>query len=271
MTERKFLVNGLRLNCVDYGGAGNPPLLFIHGGSAHGHWWDFVGPQFIDRFHALALDLRGHGDSEWPAEWEYGTRHYIADLDDLISNWGLGAPVMVGHSMGGHNVLVYASMFPEKLRAIVAIDSPADYPERAVDFLRGISERPPKRFKDLEEAIANFRVLPRETMAKPHILRHAASHTFRKTPEGDWIHKLDRRTTIREPINLGEELAKITCPALYVKVLKSPFPTMEQVKAMVAMMPQGKLALLPDSYHHAMFDNPAGLNAILKEFLDGVS
>jgi pimeloyl-ACP methyl ester carboxylesterase len=271
MTERKFHVNGLRLNCVDYGGEGNPPLLFIHGGSAHGHWWDFIGPNFIDRFHALAIDLRGHGDSEWTTEWEYGTRHYIADLDDLIDNWGFGAPVLVGHSMGGHNVLVYASMYPEKLRAMVAIDSPSDYPERAVDFLRGISERPGKRFKSLEEAIANFRVLPRETMARPEILRHAASHTFRQTPEGEWIHKLDRRTTIREPINLGSDLSKITCPALYVKVLKSPFPTMDQVKAMVAMMPQGKLAVLPDSYHHAMFDNPAGLNAILKEFLRDIN
>ena len=267
MTERKFFVNGLNLNCVDYGGDGNPPLLFIHGGSAHGHWWDFIGPQFVDRFHPLAIDLRGHGDSDWTAEWEYGTRHYIADLDALIDGWGLGAPVLVGHSMGGHNVMVYASQHPQKLRAMVAIDSPSDYPDRAVDFLRGISERPAKRFKSLDEAIANFRMIPRETLAHPEVLRHAASHTFRRTPDGDWIHKLDRRTTIREPINLGGDLKNITCPALYVKVLKSPFPTLEQTKAMVAMMPRGKLATLADSYHHAMFDNPAGLTAILSEFL----
>ena len=171
MTERKFIVNGLTLNCVDYGSEGKPPILFIHGGSAHGHWWDFVGPHFTDRFHALAIDLRGHGDSEWPAEWEYGTRHYIADLDDLIDNWGLGAPVLVGHSMGGHNVMVYASRHPEKLRAMVAIDSPADYPERAVGCLRGFSERPGKRFKSLEEAMANFRMLPRETLATKEVLR----------------------------------------------------------------------------------------------------
>jgi len=217
------------------------------------------------------MDLRGHGDSEWPEEWEYGTRHYIADLDVLIDTWGLGAPVLVGHSMGGHNVMVYASRHPEKLRAMVAIDSPADYPERAVEMLRSFSERPGKRFKSLEEAKANFRMLPRETLATREVLQHAAHHTFRQTPEGDWIHKIDRRTTIREPINLGSDLAKITCPALYVKVLKSPFPTLEQAQRMVAMMPRGKLAVLPDSYHHAMFDNPAGLVAILKEFLRDIN
>ena len=85
------------------------------------------------------------------------------------------------------------------------------------------------------------------------------------------MHKLDRRTTIREPINLGGDLANITCPALYVKVEKSPFPTLEQTKKMVAMMPHGKLAVLPDSYHHAMFDNPAGLTAILKDFLRDIT
>ncbi|HVA80698.1 MAG TPA: alpha/beta hydrolase [Candidatus Binataceae bacterium] len=271
MTERKFIVNGLRLNCVDYGGAGKPPLLFIHGGSAHGHWWDFVGPHFADRFHALAIDLRGHGDSEWPEQWEYGTRHYVADLDDLIDNWGLGAPVLVGHSMGGHNAMVYASRYPEKLRAMVAIDSPADYPERAVEMLHGFSERPGKRFKSLAEAIANFRLLPRETLATPEVLRHAARYTFRQTPEGEWIHKIDRRATIREPINLGSDLGKITCPALYVKALKSPFPTVEQAQKIAAMMPRGQFAALPDSYHHAMFDNPAGLIAILNEFLRGIN
>ena len=52
-----------------------------------------------------------------------------------------------------------------------------------------------------------------------------------------------------------------------MKVLKSPFPTLEQAQKMVAKMPRGKLAVLPDSYHHAMFDNPSGLVAILKEFL----
>jgi len=267
MTERKFLVNGLQLNCVDYGTEGKPPILFIHGGSAHGHWWDFVGPHFADDFHALAMDLRGHGDSEWPDEWAYGTRHYIADMDDLIDSWGLGAPVLVGHSMGGHNVMAYAAEHPEKLRAMIAIDAPADYPARAVEMLRKFSERPGRRFKSIEEAMASFKMVPRETLAKPEVLAHGARHTFKQTPEGEWIHKLDRRTTIREPINLGDDLAKITCPALYVKVLKSVFPTVEQSQAMVAMMPQGKHAVLEDSYHHAMFDNPDGLAAILKDFL----
>src|ERR1700748_2952052 len=90
--------DGLRLNCLDYGGAGLPPLLFLHGGSAHAHWWDFVAPAFTDSFHVMALDQRGHGDSPWLREWAYGTRHYIADVSRIITEWKFGPPILVGHS-----------------------------------------------------------------------------------------------------------------------------------------------------------------------------
>src|SRR3984893_11269187 len=125
---RKFKGAGIELNCVDYGGEGRPPMLLVHGGAAHARWWDFVAPALTGRFHVMALDQRGHGDSPWTREWAYGTRHYIADLHQIISAWEFGPPILVGHSMGGHNVLVYAGTYSETVRAIAAIDSPATYP-----------------------------------------------------------------------------------------------------------------------------------------------
>src|SRR5229473_3190042 len=116
-THQFAAADGLTLSCVDYGGAGRTPLLFVHGGSAHAHWWDFVGPAFTDRFHVLALDQRGHGESPWTAEWTYGTRQYVADLTAIIDGWGQGAPILVGHSMGGHTVLCYAGAHSASLRA----------------------------------------------------------------------------------------------------------------------------------------------------------
>jgi pimeloyl-ACP methyl ester carboxylesterase len=72
--------DGNVLTGVDYGGAGRPPVLLIHGGAAHARWWDFVAPALVNSHHVIALDQRGHGDSEWTREWGYGTRHYVADL-----------------------------------------------------------------------------------------------------------------------------------------------------------------------------------------------
>ncbi len=267
MNRRQFKANGLTLNCLDYGGEGKPPLLMVHGGSAHAHWWDFVAPHFSGRFHALALDMRGHGESEWAPQWAYGTRHYVADLENLIDTWGLGAPVLVGHSMGGHTVLAYATRHPEKLRAMAAIDSPTGYSKMAVDFLRGVAARPSRRFASLEEAVEKFSMLPRETLAKKDILDHVARHTFKQDQDGAWIHKMDRRTMIRDPIDLWHELANITCPALIVKVVRSPVLDREIARKVVAMMPRGRLAEIDDSYHHVTFDNPAALVAALEDFL----
>jgi pimeloyl-ACP methyl ester carboxylesterase len=65
---RKFKGAGIELNCVDYGGEGRPPMFLVHGGAAHARWWDFVAPALTGRFHVLALDQRGHGDSPWSTQ-----------------------------------------------------------------------------------------------------------------------------------------------------------------------------------------------------------
>jgi esterase len=270
MKEHRFRANGLTLNCLDYGGDGKSPLLFLHGGSAHAHWWDFVAPAFIGDFHVLALDQRGHGESEWADEWAYGSRHYVSDLDQVIDAWGFGAPILVGHSMGAHNVLAYAVEHSDKLRAIVALDPPPDYTERALEFLQSVAQKPARQFESLEQAAQNFKVLPRETLATKEILEHVARRSFKQHADGAWMHKLDRRTMIREPSQVWKSLPRIACPALIVKITRSPLLDREVAKKMVEQLPHGRLAEIDDSYHHVMLDNPAGLTEVLREFLDGL-
>jgi esterase len=265
---RRFIANGLTLNCLDYGGEDKRPLLFLHGGSAHAHWWDFVAPAFVADFHALALDQRGHGDSEWADEWAYGSRHYVSDLDQVIDGWGLGAPILVGHSMGAHNVLAFAADHSKKLRAIVALDPPPDYTEQAVEFLQSIAEKPARRFESLDDAVRNFKVLPRETLAKKEILECVARRSFKRLEDESWIHKIDRRTMVREPSRVWKSLHRIACPALIVKITKSPLLDREVAKKMVAQFPKGRLAEVDDSYHHVMLDNPAGLIEVIRTFVN---
>ncbi|MGH7924367.1 MAG: alpha/beta fold hydrolase [Candidatus Binatus sp.] len=267
MKAHRFVANGLELNCLDYGGGGKPPMLFVHGGSAHAHWWDFVAPAFVGDFHVLALDQRGHGESEWADEWAYGSRHYVSDLDQVIDGWGFGAPILIGHSMGAHNVLAYAAEHSDKLRAIVALDPPPDYTERAVEFLQSIARKPSRRYESLDEAARNFRVLPRETLARKEILEHVALHSFKQLDDGAWTHKLDRRTMIREPSQVWKSLHRIKCPALIVKITKSPLLDLEVARKMVAQLADARLAEVDHSYHHVMLDNPMQLIEVIKDFV----
>ena len=268
MKTHRFKANGLELNCLDYGGDGKPSMLFLHGGSAHAHWWDFVAPAFVDHFHALALDQRGHGDSEWADEWAYGSRHYVSDLDQVIDEWRLGAPILIGHSMGAHNVLAYAIEHSEKLRALIALDPPPDYPEQAIEYLQSIAQKPARRFESLDEAARSFKVLPRETLAKKEILEHVARRSFSQKDDGTWIHKIDRRTMIREPSRVWNSLHRIICPALIVKISKSPLLDREVARKMVAEFPNARLAEVDDSYHHVMLDNPTALIEVIRVFVN---
>lgn len=268
-THRFRATDGLTLNCLDYGGAGKPPILFVHGGSAHAHWWDFTAPALVDRFHVLALDQRGHGDSPWTSEWGYGTRHYVADLYAIITGWDFGPPVLIGHSMGGHNAMVYAGMHGETLRAVAAIDSPATYPSFAVRNLREMAERPGRRFDSLMQACASFRTIPGDTIAKPEVMRHVALHSFREDSDGKWVHKMDRRTMMREPIDAMPLLERIQRPALFARAAKSVLKE-EHAQTMAAAMPYGRLTVVPDSHHHVLLDNPDGLAAALSEFLASI-
>jgi pimeloyl-ACP methyl ester carboxylesterase len=271
ITTRQFTASeGLTLTCLDYGGTGHRPLLFVHGGSAHARWWDFMAPALTDRFHVLALDQRGHGDSPWTAEWSYGTRQYVADLEAIISGWNLGAPVLVGHSMGGHTVLSYAGLHSGQLHAMVVIDAPAGYPTEAVAALREMAERPSRPFATLEEAISKFRTNPPQNNARPEILQHVARHSFRQDPNGGWIHKMDRRTLIREPISASKNLPQITCPSLYIRAGSSVIPQ-EVGEKIAAAIPNCRYAVVENSYHHVMIDNPHGLIDELNPFLNTLS
>src|SRR5437016_11908667 len=63
--SRVVRVGTLGLHYLEWGSADHPPLLFLHGGSAHPPWFDVVPPAFADRYHVVSLDPRAHGESEW--------------------------------------------------------------------------------------------------------------------------------------------------------------------------------------------------------------
>lgn len=265
--DRFINVNGLRLHYLEWGAEGKPPFIMLHGGSAYAHWWDLVAPAFANDFRVIALDQRGHGDSQHADPPAYATRHYLADLHAFVSALGLRKPVLMGHSMGGHNSLIYATQHASELAALILVDTDATYPERAVEFLHKLGEKPAKIFDSFAEAISRFQLLPRETLISPEKLRALASFAFRELPDGKWTSKLDRKTLFREPIDGRPFLPQITCPTLIVRAQHTPVLSMEKLERLVNPLPNGRWVEVPDTNHHVMLDNPDGLVKVVKEFL----
>lgn len=270
--QDKFItVNNLRLHYLDWGADGKPPFIMLHGGSAYAHWWDFVAPAFAEDFHVIALDQRGHGESQHADPPAYSTRHYLADLQAFINTLGLSKPVLMGHSMGGHNSIIYATEHASELSALILVDTDASYPPAAVEFLRKLGEKPAKIFDSLVEAVSRFQLLPRETFISTEKLRHLASFAFRELPDGKWTAKLDRRTLFRDPVDGRPLLGQITCPTLIVRAQNTPLLSLEKINRLMSALPNGRWIEVPDTHHHVMLDNPDGLVKVVREFLDSLS
>ncbi|HET9476715.1 MAG TPA: alpha/beta hydrolase [Dehalococcoidia bacterium] len=114
--------DGVNLAYLDIG-AGDPPLLFIHGWCCDRSYWRDQLLEFQGRHRTVAVDLRGHGDSDKPDQ-DYTIAGFVDDMAWLSERIGLERPVIVGHSMGGVIGLNLVRKHPGLARGLVMVDSP---------------------------------------------------------------------------------------------------------------------------------------------------
>src|SRR5262245_51677359 len=171
--RRAFDLGMLRLHALEWGEAGRPGLLMLHGGAAHAHWFDRVAGAFVDRFHVVSLDQRGHGESQWPVPPAYATEDFAADLLAVVDALGWERVIVAGHSMGGHNSMAFSAWHPDRVRGLVVLDSRPSIPAERLGMLRSRGQQRTRRpYPTRESAAEAFRLVPRETVADPALLRH---------------------------------------------------------------------------------------------------
>ena len=118
--DRELRVGNLRLHYLDWGNEHRPPLVFLHGGALTAHTWDVVCLALRDHYHCLALDQRGHGDSDWADD--YSHERHCEDIEGFIDQLGIDRTVLVGQSMGGLNSIVYAGRGASGWPPLVIVD-----------------------------------------------------------------------------------------------------------------------------------------------------
>jgi pimeloyl-ACP methyl ester carboxylesterase len=269
--SRALDVNGLRLHALEWGRPGLPPLCFLHGGSAHAHWFDAVALAFADRHHVVALDQRGHGESAWPPTPAYATEDFAADLAGVMDALGWGRMIVAGHSMGGHNAMSFAAWRPERVQALVVVDARPAIPPERLHLMHARGRRVPRRHASLAEAIAAFRLLPRETAAAPALLAHLARAGVVER-DGEWRYRFDPAANgDRHPTDAWPLLPRITAPTLVVRGELSPVLPRAMAEAVVGAVPRARLIEIPGAYHHLVLDRPAAFVAALDAFLREVA
>ncbi len=272
--------NGLRFHLVDWGNPDKPTILFLHGVGLTARTWDLVCLRLRQDYHCLALDQRGHGDTEWSTDGEYGTESLSTDVRALVEHLGLDAFFLVGHSMGGMVALSYAEACADKLRALVLVDSapgernppppstPAQQPNRVFDFMAGPSE-----LSSVDEFVE--RAMAFNPARDRRLLRRSLLHNLRQLPDGRWTWKYDRarilgrdRSTMAASRRaLWDALDAVTCPTLLLRGARSESLSDAVAAEFTAALPDGRWQVVPDAGHTIQGDNPGGLLAALQPFL----
>jgi len=266
--KREVKIGDLRLHFLEWGTVGRPPLCFLHGGSAHAHWFDRVTPAFTDRFHVIAIDQRGHGESDWAEPPAYATENFAADLLGVVDALGWRRAALVGHSMGGHNAMSFSAWHPDRVSALVVVDSRPSIPSDRLDRLRTRGQRTLRPYPTLEAAAQSFRLLPRETVADPAFLAHLGRAGVVERA-GQWFYRFDPSSNgLRQPVDAWTLIDRITAPTLIVRGELSPnLPPEVVARLRTGIRGATTFAEIPGSYHHLVLDNPTAFVQALEPFL----
>jgi pimeloyl-ACP methyl ester carboxylesterase len=272
--------NRLRHHLLDWGGDG-PLLLLLHGFLEQARVWDGCAPALVAAgYRVLALDWRGHGDSQWiGAGGYYHFADYIADLSCLLRELG-GKAVLIAHSMGGSAAVLYAGTEPERVRGLVSIEGlgppdsdPSTAPQRFAGWLRDL-ERTEKRKQapfGLEEAVRRMQVSYHHLSEER---RRALALASTREVDGGRQWKFDplHRTQSPQPYYTAQAAhfwRRVTCPVLYVEGADSNLRLDEEELTRRLTALRAQRVVLPSCAHHPHVEQPDLFVGAVVEFLHG--
>ena len=271
--DKMVQANGLRFHYLDWGNWNNPSVLLLHGFAQTCHSWDFISLSLSEKFHVIALDQRGHGDTEWATDADYTASAYQNDIHAVVETLGLTNVVLIGLSMGGRNAFTYASAHPEKIKALIIVDSAPDTRSAGISNITRFVQQ-----DDELDSIDEFveRIRKYNTRRPIEQIKGSIRHNVKQLANGKWTWKYDRRLrTDRQsaPLVRGQAdrlwsyIESLQCPTLVVRGGQSDVVTQNTATEMVRRIPNGSLATVDGAGHLVMGDNPAGFERAVSAFL----
>ena len=244
---------------ADVWGSNNQELvILLHGGGQTRHAWGDTGKKLAEAgYHSVALDLRGHGDSEWHADGDYSIRAYKDDLVSIINEIGKPAR-LVGASLGGMASLLLAGdeINSDLCTALIMVDI-GIYPDpvgsdRIVSFMLS-GEGGFNSLEDVAKSISDY--LPHRK--KPKDLE-GLKKNLRLKDDGKYYWHWDPRFIRRRPDSQDREgyfdlqlkaAEKVTIPTLLIRGALSDVVTMEDVDYFLSMISHAKFVEIEKAAH----------------------
>jgi pimeloyl-ACP methyl ester carboxylesterase len=270
--DRTVTLHGRRFHYTDWGAPSAPPVVFLHGVTGHARTWDDEARLLAERYHVLALDQRGHGDTDPAPDGDYSDAALLGDLAAFVESLALPRLTLVALSLGGRVAINFAGRHPDRVARLVVVDIGPEIAPAGRARVGTLMASAPERFETLDEVVTHMRAnAPLYTEA---MLRHRAQHAVRPLPGGGFTWKYDRalRDAIRQgrmrvPTDLWPQWRAITCPTLLVRGATSDVLSEDTAKRMAEALPVARLVVVPGAGHTVPGDQPAAFQSLLREFL----
>jgi esterase len=264
--DRFITLNGLRIHYLDWGSEGKPPLIMLHGIGRVAHSFDHIAPRFQGSYHVIAMDMRGHGDSDWSPEGAYLVEDYVKDLEAFVNRLDLHGVILLGNSTGGRVVQVYAGMHPERVARLVVEDvGPQRTNEIASGFARRV-EQEDKGWASEDELVASL--MRSGGRVSEELQRNYAHFGSKRREDGRLVWKRDPNLVKGfVQTDLWRFVSKIQCPTIYILGGASSIVPPETQKQLKDTLPDCKIVIMPGLGHYPHQEAPAEYIRLVKEFL----
>lgn len=267
---------GLTLAFDDWGGDG-PLAVLLHGGGQTRHAWGGTGSALASAgWRALAVDLRGHGESDWAENGHYSVDTMADDIADLIAQHD-GPAVLIGASLGGLVSLTLAARQPDRCRALVLVDvTPRLEPTGAARIVGFMTSRP-DGFANLDEA-ADAVAAYASNRPKPPDTR-GLEKNLRLGPDGRWRWHWDPRflegvraandqSLSVDPTPMLKRARAVTAPTLLVRGRLSDVVSEESVAEFREAVPHASVVDVSGAGHMVAGDRNDAFTSAVLDFLE---
>ena len=259
-------INNLRLHYLEWGKEGFRPMVLLHGTGDNAHMWDYFASSASNYFRIIALDQRGHGDSDWAIPPNYRCNHYVSDLTELIEALKLTGFILMGHSMGALHATRYASMRPDQVAGLIHMDIEPCPPSWNKKYLRRLYDTLPDFYNSIQDFINQIQET--SPYAKKEILSYLAPFSLNKKGGGKLYRKFDKEVLNRfDQYDLRPHLANIKCPTLIIRGEESLVMRRKIAQEMNRTILNSKLVEIPRATHPVCNDNPTKVRQIVLDFL----
>ena len=266
--DRFATVNGLRIHYLEWGTSGKQPMILLHGIGRVAHTFDHLAPHFSKSHHLIAVDMRGHGDSDWDPQGAYLVEDYVKDIEGLVAQLKLRNIVLWGNSTGGRVAQVFAGLHPELVSAVIVEDVGPERPREISDRRATRMSGEEKGWASVDELLAQVK---KDNPGTPEeVLRTLAQYGSKRRDDGRIVWKRDPAIAKGfVPTELWQIVRKIKAPIIYILGGASTIVPAETQEQLRQALPQVQIVTMPGLGHYPSAEKPEDFLAIVDGFLAG--